>query len=325
MWGIIGDVRAQIRNGDRPPLSAGCVTDTQKDLLTRMWNSNPNQRPSFAEICAQMEMDPECRFPGTNAVAFNRYKEYVDRGETAGICSNEFQAGIWKIYREWTNMPGSSRTGRKHEIHDIIGVIASQFTAIAHKDDASIRRTHKQLIRSLFNAPEVSPNVVPSDTERAMCCLAAPPLLRRDPGFEQGARRAREWACTGDPKGICQYADILFLDGQYEAAAKLLWPLFADRNEPATRRLSDYFLHVDPMPPGHADRAHHFFDLWAAWPGVRPAEGHVLLESVVLHALFCLRTGEIDRAKGLRKLPPGIDGKQDQQYQALSDRLDSKQ
>jgi hypothetical protein len=290
-----------------------------------MWDLTPDQRPSFSEICAAMEKDSTCRFPQTDADAFDRYKEYLDRGEVAGVCSNEFQAGIWKIYREWTDMPGSSRMGDNVVPQNIISVVADQFAAIAHEADRSIRRTHIQFIRSQFNAPEIDASSEASDAERAKFCLAAPPLLRRDPGFREGARRARGWAETGDPKGICQYADILCLDGQYRAAITLLWTLFTDGNKTATRRLADYFLHVNPLPPDHTEWAHRFFDEWAAWQNVRPAEGHVLSEPVALHALFCLRRGELDRAAGLLKLPADTDASQDCQYTLLQKRLQSKQ
>jgi serine/threonine protein kinase len=212
-WRPEKHIRVEIHKGTRPELSDTFVTNTQRQLICRMWGGDPKTRPSFAEICADMEMNPQCRFPGTDAVAFDEYKEYLDRGETAGICSNEFQAGIWKIYREWTNMPGTSRTGSTQNIQDIIGVVADQFAAIAHEDDESIRRTHKQLIRRLFNVPEIPISHIPTDSQRATYCLAAPPLLRRDPGFEQGERRARQRAETGDPKGICQYADIFSSTG----------------------------------------------------------------------------------------------------------------
>jgi hypothetical protein len=272
-----------------------------------------------------MEGDPDWRLPVSDRVAFDQYKEYLDLGEVTGICSNEFQAGIGKRYREWTNTQESSEPGDTQSTKDIIGVVADQFAAIAHEDDESIRRTHKQFIRSLFNVPEVPGNIIPPNLDRAKCCLTAPPLLRRDPGFEQGACRAREWAKTGDPKGICQYADILFLDGQYDAATTLLWTLFNERNEAATSRLADYFLHVDPMPRLQIEKAHHFFDTWAAWPGIRPVEGHVLPEPVLLHALFSLRDGDIQRARGLLKLPPGLTGTQDRQYMAISARLPPEQ
>jgi serine/threonine protein kinase len=71
--GKIFDLQRHILQGERPQLP----DDTPpgfKELVPRLWNADPNQRPTFAQI---IEESDKLRFPGCDESAWNAYKAKV--------------------------------------------------------------------------------------------------------------------------------------------------------------------------------------------------------------------------------------------------------
>ena len=64
--------------GERPILTR--ANENQKNLLSKMWATNPDKRPTFSEIINDIDKNGNKSgywFPGTNIEEFNKYKQYV--------------------------------------------------------------------------------------------------------------------------------------------------------------------------------------------------------------------------------------------------------
>lgn len=57
-----------------------------QELIQKMWDSDPNSRPTMKEVCAELEK-PELWFPKTNPKAFTKFKERIDEFEASRILS----------------------------------------------------------------------------------------------------------------------------------------------------------------------------------------------------------------------------------------------
>lgn len=64
--------------GKRPPLSQASPAQTR--FIESLWEANPQLRPSFTKICAEIERNTEL-FPTADREEFLRYKAYLDNGE----------------------------------------------------------------------------------------------------------------------------------------------------------------------------------------------------------------------------------------------------
>jgi serine/threonine protein kinase len=80
------DFQMMVTDGDRPDIVN--ATEKQTELIERMWHGNPDRRPMMSQVVHFLE-DPEYWVPGVVAKKFQKYKSFLDAGDSGAVLSGQ--------------------------------------------------------------------------------------------------------------------------------------------------------------------------------------------------------------------------------------------